>query len=193
MLQDIVNSIENNLKSEDDYLSQASILINMGEYSLAIQNLSSAIKSEPENPLYYLFRGVAYNAIDSTERAIEDFDMAIELDERLPDAYYNRGIAFHEKGNLKKALDDYEEAVERNPLLIDAYYNSALVKQAMGDIYGAIGDYNLVIVLDFEDAEAYMNRAKLYLEINNNSTACEDLFSAASLGVLDAFDMIIEN
>jgi tetratricopeptide (TPR) repeat protein len=57
-----------------------------GEYDQAIQDLSQAIRLDPQSAFPYVNRGVAYDETGKHDLAIADLTEAIRLDPRLPKA-----------------------------------------------------------------------------------------------------------
>lgn len=121
----------------------------------AISDLTTTIKSDPNNAEAYYLRGTAYygryetayNAKDPKAdgedfwRAITDFTKAIEINHNYAEAYHYRGLTFNGLGLNEHALADYDQAIAINPNLEYPYYGRALIYQEQGRKEDAIANY----------------------------------------------------
>lgn len=83
-----------------------------GEFDLALNDYSEALKLNPKDNLSYLNRGRAFSAKKNYDSAIADYDKAIEIDPKDAKAYFNRGDTYEKKGDVPRAIVDYQKAVE---------------------------------------------------------------------------------
>tara|TARA_B100001250_G_scaffold407858_1_gene429320 strand:+ start:602 stop:1150 length:549 start_codon:yes stop_codon:yes gene_type:complete len=97
-----------------------------GEYQLAINNYSKAIRINPDNASAYLNRGVAYEGLEKYEEAIADYTRAIKIDpEYAEKGYMKIGII---KGDLQKhteAITYFTKVIEINDSSSTAYFMRA--------------------------------------------------------------------
>lgn len=128
---------------------------------LAIQELTAAIKSDPQNAEAYYLRGTAYygryeaayNAKDPQAdgedfwRAVTDFTKAIELNHSYAEAYYYRGLTYDGLGLNLQSIADYTQAILLSPNLEYPYYGRALVYEEEGRKEEAIADYQKFLEL----------------------------------------------
>ena len=63
----------------DSYFGRAYSYTELGEYELAVQDLTEAIRLDPQDGDAYYNRGIAYKRLSMTEEAGRDFDKAKEL------------------------------------------------------------------------------------------------------------------
>jgi tetratricopeptide (TPR) repeat protein len=84
-----------------------------------INELTKKIQQDPENPLLYNDRGIAYYNKGDYDKAIADYTEAIRLDPKFAIAYKNRSLAYKAKGKYDLALADYAQAVKLDPKLAD--------------------------------------------------------------------------
>lgn len=76
------------------------------KFDEAIENLDLAIKTDPENYIFYYARGTLNNNKGRVEAALEDFKKCIELKDDYFDAYYNMGaILFNQAVELNDAAN----------------------------------------------------------------------------------------
>lgn len=104
-----------------------------GEYDLAIDHLSRAIRKDPENPLFFTNRGNVLLKRGDETKALEDFEKAIEIDPDYLDAINNlcfvrvsRGRSLHSCPELIR-----EQLEERRELPWQFLDTAGLVLESM--------------------------------------------------------------
>lgn len=160
--------------SAEDYFRRAWDKDEKGNYSDAIDDLTEAIRLNPQYAAAYYNRGLAYHAKGDLDREIADYDSAIRLNPQYTDAYNNRGIAYRAKGNLDRAISDYDSAIRLNPQYMNAYNNRGSAYKAKGDFNRAIADYDNAIRLNPQNANAYNNRGVAYQAKGDYDRAISD-------------------
>jgi len=105
---------------------------NLGEYRLAIEGFTEAIRLDPQYAQSYRNRGDAYYKLGEYQRAIEDYDEAIRLNPQGAWAYNNRGYAYSQLGEDQRAIKDYDEAIRLDPQDTEAYTNRGYAYQSLG-------------------------------------------------------------
>src|SRR5712675_525958 len=78
-----------------------------GEYDLALQDYSEAIRLNPTSAAQFNNRGVIYRIKGNYDQAIADYSQAIALRNEYPVAFYNRALAYADKGAFDSALADF--------------------------------------------------------------------------------------
>jgi len=140
----------------------------------AIADFDQAIELDPDVPLAYLDRGLAYSLKGDPDRAIVDYDQAIELDPDDAEAYRRRGNACLDKGDLDRAIADLNRAIELDPDNPYTYNGRAMVYHLKGNLDLAIADLDRVIELTPEDGQAYKNRGWVCVEKGDTERAIAD-------------------
>jgi len=92
------------LESKQNNLEQ--IVCNLKE----IENLSQALRVNPDSAEFYYQRGVRHQRLGDKQGAIEDYTAAINLNSKYAQAYHNRGVLSLEIGDRKRAVDDLRKA-----------------------------------------------------------------------------------
>ena len=88
----------------------------VGEYVLALSDLSEAIRLAPDHADTYVARAHAWYIQGHSDKAIEDYTQALERNvEAASEAYAARGNAYESLGNTPKAVADYTKAVDLDP------------------------------------------------------------------------------
>jgi hypothetical protein len=92
--------------------SKAISLLNEGKYEESIEKFTEAITEDSENPIFYYYRGVAFEKTGDLDSAMEDYQKSVELkpDFILPTA--NIGKIYAKKKDFEKAVEFYKKAVE---------------------------------------------------------------------------------
>ena len=83
-----------------------------GEFLLANEDYSEAIRLNPEHAGVYDSRGLVQWVLRNFDQAIEDLNQAIALDEGVPDAYNIRALVHAALGDYDQALADVNKALE---------------------------------------------------------------------------------
>ena len=152
-----------------------------GENDRAIIDCTRAIELEPWNPAPYNNRGAAYRNKGEIDRAIKDYNKAIELKPNCFLAYHNRAIAYYQQREFDRAIKDYSKVIELNPALAVAYNNRGVAYYKNGEYNRAIEEYDVAIKRDY--ANAYYNRAEVWLHLKEWDKAKADLITAKKKGV----------
>jgi tetratricopeptide (TPR) repeat protein len=103
-------------------LSQEYIDLTRESFTTAVDDLSRAIKIDPDFYEAYVLRGLSYGLMDLSRAAIADFTYVIESDPGNAGAYFARGREYWELGEYEKAKEDYDKAVELDPQWKDQFY-----------------------------------------------------------------------
>ena len=155
-----------------------------GNYELAIEAFTKAIKLNPDFAKAYTNRAVAYQCKGLFDHAIADHTKALELKSNLAEAYNNRGAAYGEQGDYDRAIADHTKAIELNPNHPEAYNNRGVAYYKKSDYNRAIADYTQAIQLkpSFVD-KVYYNRAKARLHLQEWESTKLDLTVAVAMGI----------
>jgi tetratricopeptide (TPR) repeat protein len=88
----------------------------VGEYVLALSDLSEAIRLAPDHADTYVARAHAWFVQGYSDKAVDDYTQALEKHvAAAAEAYAGRANAYESIGNIGKAVADYEEAVRLDP------------------------------------------------------------------------------
>jgi tetratricopeptide (TPR) repeat protein len=85
-----------------------------GNYSAALADFNTMIKTDPKDTSAYKWRGYSNAALNNYQQAILDYDRVIELDKKAGDSYLysNRAFAKKQLGQKSAALSDYQQALK---------------------------------------------------------------------------------
>jgi Tfp pilus assembly protein PilF len=154
---------------------------NQGNYDQAIDDYNEAIRVEPNYPVIYNSRGLAYYKKGDYDRAIADYTRALTIDPNFADAYANRGAAYLAKGDYDRAIADCGEAIRLDANLDAAYASRGTAYLEKGDTDRAFADYNQAISLNPNNFRALGGRARVYLAKHDHRQALADVNQAIRL------------
>ena len=145
--------------SAGDWISKA---IASKDQKKKIDAYTKAIELDPNNPVAYNGRGVAYALNRNFSDAIADFNRTIEIDPKNAAAYMYRGNSYASLDEYQKAISDFDMAIELNPKHAISHFNRGRVYGKLGKYNLAIDDFDKAIELKPKYAAAYMYRGQSY-------------------------------
>jgi tetratricopeptide (TPR) repeat protein len=116
------------------------------------------------------------------KEALQELSEAIRLNPDGYISYYNRGICYLQLGNEDAALQDFKSVVERKRDYLDAYDKISWIQFRKSRYDEALEATNTVLKLKPNDAEAFYNRAMIYVKKNWTSEALRDAKQACDMG-----------
>ena len=131
-------------------------------YNRAIEELSEAIRLDPNSARAYATRGDAHRMKGQCDEAIKDCTKAIRLNPEHAGAYATRGQADRMKGQYDEAIGDYTKAIGLAPEYAWAYAARGDAHRMKGQYDEAIKDCTEAIRLDPEYAVAYGLQRETY-------------------------------
>jgi len=97
------------LKAEGNAALQA------GNFSLAIEKYTAAIRADGSNHLYYSNRSAAYLSKGDAMNALEDAEACLGLNPDFAKGYSRKGAALHTLKRYNDAIDAYSKGLEKFP------------------------------------------------------------------------------
>jgi tetratricopeptide (TPR) repeat protein len=151
------------------------------DFAKAVDRLSVAISSAPDNAAYYYWRADSLLRLDQYDAAIADYSHAIELEPQDRASHVGRGAALMWSGKWQAAIDELTPIIEDGVASPDRQVAWALVargisRAALGDSAGAVADYRAYLSAEPDAAD----RAQIERWIADLSAAGSPLGSAAS-------------
>ncbi len=89
---------------------EAMLAFNSSKPKAALKKIGEAVRLEPDNARYRMYRAVVYDKLGRHSEAWEDKTAAIALDERNAEYYDSRAKTLDAMGEAQKAADDRETA-----------------------------------------------------------------------------------
>ena len=135
-----------------------------GDFDLAIQCATDAIRLDPTSARAYDDRGMAYYRKGQYDAAIADLTAAIRLNPNYALAYSNRSLPYVNKGQYDQAIADCTAAIRLEPNFALAHNNLGWADYHKGQDDKAIAEYTEAIRLNPKDALAYSNRSLAFVD-----------------------------
>ena len=107
-------------------------------------DLNKAIELNPDVAMFYTWRGVFYDGVDSSSLSMKDFNKAILLDDSIVLNYAFMGTIYKYQKNLEEALKYFSLQIKFDPNNSNGYENR-------GDLYHELKIYDKAI-LDYKKA-----------------------------------------
>lgn len=117
-----------------------------GQMDVAIEELTEAIKLDPNNAKAYNIFGLVYSTLGDTAKAEQNFRQALALAPQDSEIHHNWGWYLCSHGRARESIAEFEQAI-RNPL----YRTPEIALVNAGKCSASIGDA--------ATAEAYFKRA----------------------------------
>lgn len=126
------NSIARDTAFTDSYIGLANCYIELGQFTMAIDNFTKALQLNGSISLLY-DRGLAFLFQKDYAAAIVDFsDYIAKNDQDNYLVYYNRSIAYYSLDSLDKAMKDISRAIEVNDTIPEVYMQLAWILTKLG-------------------------------------------------------------
>jgi tetratricopeptide (TPR) repeat protein len=130
--------------------------------SLFVQNkpqdarplLESALNDDPANEMTYLYLGIIYQQLGSTQQAIDVLKKGLAVASAYKELfYYNIGNDLFSRKDFALAEEMYSSAITSNKDMPDSYLNRANTRMQMQNLDGALSDYTLFLQLAPQDPQ----------------------------------------
>ena len=116
------------------YYNKGNDYFDDGNFQLAINELNTAIRLNPDFSDAYVTRSGAYGGLGQYQNSIQDANMVIQLDPDYAMAYNNRGYSYNELGQNQLAINDYNKAIQLGTNDAFAYALRHRIGQAVGKL-----------------------------------------------------------
>jgi tetratricopeptide (TPR) repeat protein len=140
------------------------------DFDRAIRYFDLAIALEPEQAVWYYWRGSSYyqavfygHPVNGYEHAIDDFTRAIELDPGNPDSYYARGNSYYQLAvhrsstDVDSAIADFMHAIDLAPNTADYYYARGMCYKLQRNRQAAQHDFERAVQLGHPRARSELD------------------------------------
>jgi tetratricopeptide (TPR) repeat protein len=194
--------------SAGTFLDRGIMFAMRGDYEMAIEDFTEAVRMNPDLYAAYMLRGRAllasmskvtnvdenFSSVGFTvnisasaeqqavyDRALADYSQAIKLEPNSAKTYYERGCVYLNKGDKDRAIADYSQAIRLDPNYASAYNTRGSAYYGKRDKDRAIADCNQALRLDPNYALAYSSRAGAYSWKKDVNRAIADYSKAIKL------------
>lgn len=174
-------------KSTEPYTLGASIALERGDTTQALQRIDAALALDSMLAMPYKLRAHIYASREQLTTSLRDLNKAIELEPQMAALYTARGIVHYRSHKLHSAMQDYSKALELDSKNGVARYNRALLRTLVGELDVALEDWNEVLRLETNNHTARYNRVLVAQKLGHWQQALQDLDV-----VLDVYPSFIE-
>ena len=188
-LGDFSKSIKKDTKFFDAYIMKGQCYERMDENKKALKEYSKILKLNPKYVDAYIRRGQLYKKLLETDNAIADFSEALDI-KSDPFVRMYRAESYIIIKEWDKAMDDFNKVLKKQPNNVHAKLGIVRIYQLQSKLDTAIQEVTKIITADSNLKEAYLLRAEIYHQQNNNDLACKDLAEAYRLGSAKAEQLI---
>ncbi len=130
----------------------------------AVRLIRTAIRLEPNKPLYYQNLADALHATGDIDQAIGAYQKALALHPTLTAAHHNLGNLYQQRGNVADAQACYERALAIDPNYIASLLNLGSLHKTNGALDAAGACFRAVIERQPDMAAAHFNLGNVHKE-----------------------------
>lgn len=157
------------------YFERGNSYESMELYQEAIQDFTTAIELEANNPQYYTNRGLSYYNLEMYHEAMQDYNQAIIIAPQEVIPYYNRGSCYAVMGQYDEAIADYTQAISLEPNNWELYEMRAKTYYLQDDNEAALKDINTIFAnTQINNKEIYLLRACVHTNLQKYQHALSD-------------------
>lgn len=123
------SKILNTEKSSKIFRERADCYAALNKIDNAINDYTSAINIELDNPIYYCERAELYIQKSNYKAALDDCNDALEIDPNCSIAFLLKGIVLGELGDISSGISNISSCININKWCARAYYHRAVLKE----------------------------------------------------------------
>jgi len=142
-------------KNPDLLHSSGVIAYQKGQYDIAVELISKAIKQNESVAQYHNTLGIALEALGKFHEAMLAYQQAVSIKHDYAEAYHNMAIALQSQGNYAAAVEKCAQAISLRPDYAQAYNTMAFSLERQNLYDQAVENYRQTIRLEPSFVEAY--------------------------------------
>ena len=157
----------------------------------ALQDFSTAIRKDSNNPTPYYGRVNLKIALKEYRGALMDINKVLKIDTST--------IILDYRGNIKEkmkdtvgAMDDYNKLLTYNPTFARGYFDRGCLEEALKKYPSAISDFTKAMENYPEYIPYYIHRGTCYEITGRKEDGCNDYHKALDMGDVKASDLIVK-
>uniref|UniRef100_A0A8C5QLP0 Tetratricopeptide repeat domain 6 n=1 Tax=Leptobrachium leishanense TaxID=445787 RepID=A0A8C5QLP0_9ANUR len=159
------------------YCRRGALNRKLGNLSLALQDLSLAIKLQPQLLDAYWHRHLIYLLQGKNNEALDDLNFILKFNKTNADAYLSKAEIFKQKKDFTMSILSCSQALKCRPKDDDIYFRRAQMYEAQGDIIIAMDDYAKCFYHNQSRTDALMKHGLYYFQNGNWTSAVQDFSS----------------
>ncbi|MEK7256140.1 MAG: tetratricopeptide repeat protein, partial [Bacteroidota bacterium] len=160
-------------------LGKGAVLIELGQFSLALDWLDKALELEPGNASALTNQAIAHFKMEEKDAAAGLFEQAISLQPQAS-IFLARGQCRLEVRDWSGALQDVKLAMEVEPENPEVYFFLGTVEMKMGNAAAAIESFSIALEVN-PTVACLMKRAEAFRQNNQHYEAINDAYRALDL------------
>ena len=204
-LDDLNTAIKLGSKDSELYLMRANLLCETFDYTKAAADYSKSIALNPDNPGSYIGRAECYAELGEfqqsdarlglLQKSLADYNVAARLLPNDKSILADRAKVYEKLGKHDDAIAYYTTVIKRDPTGMkdgQASYRRASLYEKTGRYQEAINDLSASLDRDersstnlFALKGSYIDRARLWVRLNQPDKAIADLNKVISIDSLD--------
>jgi tetratricopeptide (TPR) repeat protein len=185
----------------DLYAQRGGVLLRLGRYPQALNDLNKAVELAPGTARNYLQRGQVFAALAQADAiacqklrrknicantrnfnaALADYRMALAKDSQLAEAAFDTGGLYQAFAHYDDAIAAYSKALEINPNSAPIYNNRGMTYYYLDKPELARSDFEAALKLDANFAIGWSNLGVLNASAGDRQSAIEDYRKALAL------------
>ncbi len=151
-------------KSLIDEVDRGNELLTEGKVAEAVEILSQAARSNPENEDVHYNLGLALARQGKTEEAVKEYEEALRIFPNYVEAHNNLGNVLMRSGRTAEAIPHFEQAVKILPDYAAAHNNLGTALQKVGRTADAFAQFQLAVKCNPDYWEAHFNVGTSWLQ-----------------------------
>ena len=174
--QVVSNSVRADKNSDVKEISEPDLTIikryyDANEHEKVIIEANKLLKSYPNNPFLWNYKGAAHGKSKQLNEAIECFEMVKKLNPSKASANNNIGAVWREKDEDLLAESYFRAAIKEDPHFFDAQKNLGAILHKQGKLNDAIIELDTALKLQPNDVEVLKAIGSVYNQMNKPDEA----------------------
>ena len=167
-------------ESAVNYFERAMLYFVLGEYKLALDDISVSLSFSPNDPLLHVQKGVILHAYGELKDAILEYDKVLEIDPTFKNVKENKSFLLSQIESLKELVSLSKIMVD-NPHDFSLYYERGCLYDDLFDYEKGESDLTMCINLRPTYPPAYNARGVIYSKLKKYKDALKDFDAAIAL------------
>lgn len=149
----------------DKRLQQGKAYLDEQAYSLALQELTIAVKENPGSITAHCLKAAALAGLGQDDAAMQDFIEALKMDKKNPEVHRELGLFYLRRGSWEEAGQQFRQVLDVSPDDLMAHGNLGVCYMQVQQYRSASEHFQLVAKRDPINIEAHFNLGTVY-ELN---------------------------
>ena len=141
----------------------------------ALKDINKALKLEPTILRGLMNRANIYEIDNRLDLALKDLNKALELEPDHVEALRIRSVIHGKMNQPELSIIDLDKAITLSPKRADLYNNRGIANSIIGNTDAAVNDFSEAIALNQYYLDPFVNRANLFITLNQPKEAQKDL------------------